>query len=43
VTSEESTIAFNVYDRSQEEQPYLGTVQYKPILVHDHTVDQWFK
>ncbi|KAI0320695.1 kinase-like domain-containing protein [Amylostereum chailletii] len=43
VTSERSTIAFNVYDRSQEEQPYLGTVQYKPILVHDHTVDQWFK
>ncbi|KAI0032048.1 kinase-like domain-containing protein, partial [Vararia minispora EC-137] len=43
VTSEESTIAFNVYDRSEEEQTYLGTVQYKPILVHDHTVDQWFK
>lgn len=43
VTSEESTIAFNVYDRSEECQTYLGTVQYKPVLIHDHTVDQWFR
>ncbi|KZV64842.1 Pkinase-domain-containing protein [Peniophora sp. CONT] len=43
VTSEESTIAFNVYDRSDECQTYLGTVQYKPVLIHDHTVDQWFR
>ncbi|KAG6820451.1 hypothetical protein H0H93_000447 [Arthromyces matolae] len=43
VTSEESLIAFNVYDRSVEDQGFLGTVQVKPILVHDHTVDQWYK
>ncbi|KAF8076149.1 kinase-like domain-containing protein [Lyophyllum atratum] len=43
VTSEESLITFNVYDRSVEDQGFLGTVQVKPILVHDHTVDQWYK
>ncbi|RDB23235.1 Serine/threonine-protein kinase sck1 [Hypsizygus marmoreus] len=43
VTSEESLITFNVYDRSVEDQGFLGTVQIKPILVHDHTVDQWYK
>ncbi|KAG5654477.1 hypothetical protein H0H81_001976 [Sphagnurus paluster] len=43
VTSEDSLITFNVYDRSIEDQGFLGTVQVKPILVHDHTVDQWYK
>ncbi|KAG5646426.1 hypothetical protein DXG03_003476 [Asterophora parasitica] len=43
VTSEESLITFNVYDRSVEDQGFLGTVQVRPILVHDHTVDQWYK
>ncbi|KAF9468943.1 kinase-like domain-containing protein [Collybia nuda] len=43
VTSEESLITFNVYDRAVEDQGFLGTVQIKPILVHDHTVDQWYK
>ncbi|GLB33573.1 putative protein kinase C terminal domain [Lyophyllum shimeji] len=43
VTSEESLITFNVYDRAVEDQGFLGTVQVKPILVHDHTVDQWYK
>lgn len=43
VTSEESLITFNVYDRSVEDQGFLGTVQIKPILIHDHTVDQWYK
>lgn len=43
VTSEESLITFNVYDRFVEDQGFLGTVQVKPILVHDHTVDQWIK
>ncbi|KAH7887955.1 kinase-like domain-containing protein [Phlebopus sp. FC_14] len=42
VTSEESAITFNVYDRVSEHL-FLGTVQIKPVLVHDHTVDQWYK
>ncbi|KAG9317243.1 Pkinase-domain-containing protein [Chiua virens] len=42
VTSEESLITFNVYDRVAEHF-FLGTFQIKPILIHDHTVDQWFK
>jgi serine/threonine protein kinase len=43
VTSENSVIAFNVYDRAVEEHDFLGTVQIKPVLLHDHTVDQWYK
>ncbi|EPQ59394.1 serine/threonine protein kinase [Gloeophyllum trabeum ATCC 11539] len=43
VTSEKSTITFCVYDRIDGEHPFLGTVQVKPVLVHDHTVDQWYK
>jgi hypothetical protein len=42
VTSEESLITFNVYDRVSD-QFFLGTFQIKPVLIHDHTVDQWFK
>ncbi|KAH8830237.1 Pkinase-domain-containing protein [Flagelloscypha sp. PMI_526] len=43
VTSELSLISFNVYDRSNEDHDFLGTLQVKPVLVHDHTVDQWYK
>jgi serine/threonine protein kinase len=43
VTSEEPVIIFNVYDRSIKDQGFLGTVQIKPVLIHDHTVDQWYK
>ncbi|KAG6886079.1 hypothetical protein C0993_004069 [Termitomyces sp. T159_Od127] len=43
VTSEHSLITFNVYDRSAQDQGFLGSVQVKPVLVHDHTVDQWYK
>ncbi|PFH52697.1 hypothetical protein AMATHDRAFT_139750 [Amanita thiersii Skay4041] len=43
VTSEESLITFNVYDRSVSDLGFLGTVQIKPVLVHDHTIDQWYK
>ncbi|KAF8138224.1 kinase-like domain-containing protein [Boletus edulis] len=42
VTSEESLITFNVYDRVSDHL-FLGTFQIKPVLIHDHTVDQWFK
>ena len=43
VTSEQSTIAFNIYDRALDSHAFLGNVQFKPVLVHDHTVDQWYK
>ncbi|KAH8105944.1 Pkinase-domain-containing protein [Cristinia sonorae] len=43
VTSEQSAITFNVYDRAVSDLGFLGTVQIKPALVHDHTVDQWYK
>ncbi|KAJ6510033.1 kinase-like domain-containing protein [Mycena vitilis] len=43
VTSEASTITFNVYDRAVLDHGFLGTVQIKPVLKHDHTVDQWYK
>lgn len=43
VTSQESLITFNVYDRGLCEHGFLGTVQIKPALIHDHTVDQWHK
>ncbi|KAF8204937.1 Pkinase-domain-containing protein [Pholiota molesta] len=43
VTSEESLITLNVYDRAVSDQGFLGTIQIKPLLIHDHTVDQWYK
>ncbi|KAL0949558.1 hypothetical protein HGRIS_009607 [Hohenbuehelia grisea] len=46
VTSQTSVISFNVYDRNDRgdmEGGFLGTMQIKPILVHDHTIDQWHK
>ena len=43
VTSEHSLITCTVYDRSSDEHRFLGRVQIKPLLVHDHTVDQWYK
>lgn len=43
VTSSSSLIAFNVYDRSSPDHGFLGTVQVKPVLIHDHTVDGWYK
>ncbi|KAL1723631.1 putative serine/threonine protein kinase [Schizophyllum commune] len=43
VTSSKSQLTFNVYDRTQLNQGFLGMVQITPTLVHDHTVDQWYK
>lgn len=43
VTSEDSLITFNIYDRTVDDPGFLGTVQVKPLLIHDHTVDQWYK
>ena len=42
MTSDQSVIAFNVYDRAQD-QAFLGMVEIKPTLMHEHTVDQWHK
>ncbi|KAF5363555.1 hypothetical protein D9756_000848 [Leucocoprinus leucothites] len=43
ITSEDSQITCNVYDRAVADQGFLGAVKIKPVLVHDHTVDDWFK
>lgn len=43
VTSEESHLICNIYDRSEETHSFLGTAQIKPTLQHDHTVDHWYK
>ncbi|KAF8901721.1 kinase-like domain-containing protein [Gymnopilus junonius] len=43
VTSEDSLITFSLYDRAVSDQGFLGTIQIKPVLIHDHTVDQWYK
>ena len=33
----------NIYDRSEDLHTFVGTVQIKPTLIHDHTVDHWYK
>ena len=43
VTSDQSVITLNVYDRTEDEQIFLGMVEIKPVLKHDHTVDHWYK
>lgn len=43
VTSEDSTITLNIYDRAVPDLGFLGSVQIKPVLKHEHTVDQWYK
>ncbi|KAG7097269.1 hypothetical protein E1B28_004635 [Marasmius oreades] len=43
VTNEDSVITFNVYDRSASDPGFLGMLNIKPVLVHEHTVDQWYK
>lgn len=41
VISEESVIFFNIFDRTDNDR-FLGAVNIKPVLKHDHTVDQWY-
>jgi hypothetical protein len=36
-------IQFNIYDRADEIHGFIGSVKVRPTLVHDHTVDQWYK
>ncbi|KAJ8518360.1 hypothetical protein ONZ45_g4546 [Pleurotus djamor] len=43
VTTDDSLVTFNVYDREVMDGGFLGTVQVKPIFKHDHTIDQWYK
>ncbi|KZT42896.1 Pkinase-domain-containing protein [Sistotremastrum suecicum HHB10207 ss-3] len=43
VTSDQSVITFNIYDRADENAGFLGMLELKPVLIHDHTVDQWHK
>ncbi|KLO11260.1 kinase-like protein [Schizopora paradoxa] len=44
VTSDQSLITFNVYDRADEDQQvFLGSVEIRPVLKHDHTVDHWYR
>ncbi|KAK7470891.1 Serine/threonine-protein kinase [Stygiomarasmius scandens] len=43
VTNADSLVTFNVYDRSVSDHGFLGTLQIKPVLVHEQTVDQWYK
>lgn len=44
VTSDQSMIILNIYDRRHDpEHCFLGTLQIKPVLLHDHTVDNWYK
>ena len=43
VTSEDSAVTFNIYDRAANDLGFLGMVQIKPVLINDHTVDQWYK
>lgn len=40
---DDSLLTFNVYDRAVTDGGFLGAVQVKPILKHDHTVDEWYK
>lgn len=39
---EKSLLQFQIFDRSVEEEMFLGMVEIRPKLVNGHTVDQWF-
>ncbi|CAE7220281.1 unnamed protein product [Rhizoctonia solani] len=41
VTQDNTMITFTVYDRQEEDEAFLGMLELKPVLKHDHTVDQW--
>ncbi|CEQ39461.1 SPOSA6832_01008 [Sporobolomyces salmonicolor] len=42
VMNEKSVLQVQIYDRSIEEEMFLGVVEIRPKLVNNHTVDQWF-
>lgn len=43
VTSDNSMLVFDVYDRGVEDSSFLGFFEMRPVLVHEQTVDQWVK
>ncbi|GAA6058421.1 hypothetical protein JCM3770_000462 [Rhodotorula araucariae] len=42
VMNEKSVLQVQIYDRSIEEECFLGMCEIRPKLVNNHTVDQWF-
>lgn len=40
--NERSVIQVQIFDRSVEEEMFLGMTEIRPKLVNGHTVDQWF-
>ncbi|CDR40483.1 RHTO0S05e04038g1_1 [Rhodotorula toruloides] len=42
VMNEKSVLQVQIYDRSIEEEMFLGVCEIRPRLVNNHTVDQWF-
>jgi len=40
--NEKSPLVLQIYDRSIEEECFLGFAELRPKLVNNHTVDQWF-
>ncbi len=36
-------MTFNIYDRHENAVGFLGFLEMKPVLIHDHTVDDWYK
>ena len=41
--NEKSVIDVQIFERTVEEEAFLGMCEIKPRLVNGHTVDQWFK
>ncbi|GAA5882505.1 hypothetical protein JCM16303_001767 [Sporobolomyces ruberrimus] len=42
VMNERSPLVLQIYDRSIEEECFLGFAELRPKLVNNHTIDQWF-
>lgn len=42
VMNEKSPLVLQIYDRSIEEECFLGLAELRPKLVNNHTIDQWF-
>ncbi|GAA5975752.1 hypothetical protein JCM11641_005862 [Rhodosporidiobolus odoratus] len=42
VMNEKSVMQVQIYDRSIEEEMFLGFCEMRPKLANNHTVDQWF-
>ncbi|KAL8281126.1 hypothetical protein RQP46_006484 [Phenoliferia psychrophenolica] len=42
VMNEKSVVQIQIYDRSVEEEVFLGMAEIRPRLVNGYTIDQWF-